>query len=209
MFPAHRHLLAGFRGTKASTHLINPAHIDHLPISKQRRLLRVDSARQLDQFADLNLGLSDSDNDGDDIEPEVLREGVAQFASLLPRAGTEPPPDSRSPSPAVSIDTQGQDEAKPGKGKGKNRRKRKGRRRRSKWANKCMYAELLEMHDVEPVWSESAGWSTGMNVDTMKDGLPEDLESAWVALAPVPTGKRCLAVTMQGVGVSGVGESVN
>ena len=93
--------------------------------------------------------------------------------------------------------------------KNKRRQRKKGKKKANEWANKCMYAELLEMHDVEPVWSESAGWSTCMNVDTMKDGLPEDLESAWVALAPVPTGKRCLAVTMQGVGVSGVGKSIN
>ena len=37
------------------------------------------------------------------------------------------------------------------------------------------------------------------------DGLPEDLESGWVAVAPVPVGKRCLAVTHQSSGIVGVG----
>lgn len=48
-----------------------------------------------------------------------------------------------------------------------------------------MYAELLEMvSDSSGVWDGAAA-----------DGLPADLESGWVALAPVPKGKRCLAVT--------------
>ncbi|KAH9941286.1 uncharacterized protein BXZ73DRAFT_75239 [Epithele typhae] len=60
----------------------------------------------------------------------------------------------------------------------------------NKWADKCMYAELLEM-------DESLGGIGG-------DGIPDDIETAFVALAPVPVGKRCLAVTHQASGVAGV-----
>ena len=60
------------------------------------------------------------------------------------------------------------------------------------WANKCMYAELLEMQETDL-------WPGG------EDGLPSDLESGWVALAPVPLGKRCLAIAHQGGGMIGVG----
>lgn len=58
-----------------------------------------------------------------------------------------------------------------------------------------MYAELLEMNSDEVGTSSLA-----------VDGLPMDLESAWVAVAPVPIGKRCLAVTHQSSGIAGVGE---
>ena len=37
------------------------------------------------------------------------------------------------------------------------------------------------------------------------DGIPHDLQTAWVALAPVPKGKRCLAVCNQANGVAGTG----
>lgn len=56
-----------------------------------------------------------------------------------------------------------------------------------------MYAELLEMQETDL-------WPGG------EDGLPSDLESGWVALAPVPLGKRCLAISHQGGGMIGVGE---
>lgn len=55
-----------------------------------------------------------------------------------------------------------------------------------------MYAELLEMQETDL-------WPGG------DDGLPSDLESGWVALAPVPVGKRCLAISHQGGGMIGVG----
>lgn len=73
------------------------------------------------------------------------------------------------------------------KGKKKQRKDKPG-----KWANKCMYAELLEMKD-DDAQSLSGG------------SLPDDLESEWVAVAPVPVGKRCLAVTHQSSGIIGVG----
>jgi snurportin-1 len=76
--------------------------------------------------------------------------------------------------------------------KQKTREKGEGRKP-NKWADRCMYAELLEMTQDDP-------WSVGR-----EDGLPDDLESGWVAVAPVPVGKRCLAVTHQSSGLSGIG----
>ena len=64
-----------------------------------------------------------------------------------------------------------------------------------------MYAELLEMKDSE-LWNsmiEVAG-------EGAQDGLPEDLQTGWVAVAPIPVGKRCLAISHQGSGTIGVGE---
>jgi len=53
-----------------------------------------------------------------------------------------------------------------------------------------MYAELLEMQETD-LWPG------------MEDGLPSDLETGWVALAPVPVGKRCIAISHQGGGTIG------
>ena len=80
----------------------------------------------------------------------------------------------------------------------KHRKKKKNKNKPNKWADKCMYAELLEMAADAP-WSESPGDAE------VSDGLPNDLESKWVAVGPVPVGKRCLAVTHQSAGISGVG----
>jgi len=41
------------------------------------------------------------------------------------------------------------------------------------------------------------------DASTGDDGLPPDLDTAWVALGPVPRGKRCLAVANQSPNVSG------
>jgi len=100
-------------------------------------------------------------------EPEILREGVAHLVSFLPSEnnGTLP-----------------------------GRLSRKDRKANARFANKIMYAELLEMKD-DPSYEPS-------NHD---DGLPPDLETAWVALAPVPQGKRCLAVSNQSTNVPGTG----
>ncbi|KAI5124675.1 hypothetical protein M0805_004283 [Coniferiporia weirii] len=161
---------------------------------KRKRLQRVDAARQLEQFAGLSLGVS-SDEDGDEDVPQLGEShktmgGVAQFASMLSVIDAEPPPESRSPSPYVEH----------GDGKTKKKKKtNKGKKKASKWANKCMYAELLEMRE-DKLWTGS--WDND-NL-SRHDGLPDDLETAWVGLAPVPVGKRCLAVTMQSAGVSGI-----
>lgn len=58
-----------------------------------------------------------------------------------------------------------------------------------------MYAELLEMSEDDP-WSDV-------------DGLPDNLETGWVAVGPVPVGKRCLAVTHQSSGIAGVGDYIS
>ena len=77
-----------------------------------------------------------------------------------------------------------------GKPKGKNVKP-------SKWADKCMYAELLEMKE--------GGFDASAD---LRDGVPEDIETGWVAVTPVPSGKRCIAVTHQTSGIAGVGESL-
>ena len=222
----------------------------------------MDESRQLDMFADLNLGDSDDEDDEDDNtathEPQIVREGVAQFAVMLQASGPSSTPQKSTNHP-LSSETKQKSKSKP------KRRKR----RKSKWADKCMYAELLEMNEdvlLEPLFSEVHGQhmvtpptassellsttpndpgNVGLNYPTqsnvfasthehehvlldndhgpatdtdplpiprigrhrLDDGIPEDLESAWVALAPVPAGKRCLAVTMKGAGWRGVGGS--
>lgn len=50
-----------------------------------------------------------------------------------------------------------------------------------------MYAELLEMRDAD-----DTTWGSPSRAE---DGLPKDLEREWIALAPVPKGKRCIAVS--------------
>jgi snurportin-1 len=77
---------------------------------------------------------------------------------------------------------------------------KKRRNKPNKWADKCMYAELLEMESDSP-------WST--EGESVKDSLPSDIEHGWVAVAPVPVVKQCLAVTHQSSGVVGVGMSWN
>jgi len=61
-----------------------------------------------------------------------------------------------------------------------------------------MYAELLEMKD--------GGLWNGVMEEGAQGGLPEDLQTGWVAVAPIPVGKRCLAISHQGSGTIGVGE---
>lgn len=51
-------------------------------------------------------------------------------------------------------------------------RRAKKRRSVSKWANMVMYAEPLDFTSI-----------------------PEDLQTDWIALAPVPKGKRCIMTT--------------
>ena len=41
---------------------------------------------------------------------------------------------------------------------------------------------------------------------TSSDGIPADLETGWVAVTPVPVGKRCLAITHAPSGIAGIGE---
>ncbi|KAF8870971.1 hypothetical protein CPB84DRAFT_1855294 [Gymnopilus junonius] len=188
---------------------------------KRRRAQKIDSARQLDLFADLTLGASD-DEDADANPPQNARPApgsIAQYAAMLssgyqdstptpftfsPPLSTENPPISipeiQVP-PDSAIQQPEPEQAKPRSPKKKRGGASKQKRRSnksSKWADKCMYAELLEMTPDEP-WDRGDGSDGESN-----DGLPKDLESAWVAVAPVPAGKRCLAVSHTSAGVSGL-----
>ncbi|KAF7794045.1 hypothetical protein EIP86_005173 [Pleurotus ostreatoroseus] len=177
---------------------------------KRRRAERFDSTRQLDLFADLNLGSSD---DEDEIVDEPVREGIAQYASLLSNASSTnavsfSPPTSSPPLAEPAIPNElGLTDGLPtsfGKRKGKGKRKPKIQTRHkgasqskkpSKWADKCMYAELLEMTDDLEMCDMDTGYG---------DGIPNDLETDWVAVTPVPVGKRCLAITHAASGIAGV-----
>ncbi|KAG8798636.1 hypothetical protein FRC17_007369 [Serendipita sp. 399] len=57
-------------------------------------------------------------------------------------------------------------------------------KRPSKWANVLMYAEILEMQGEGSV-------------------LPDDFGTAWMAVAPVPRGKRCLLIAYKHYGQEG------
>ncbi|PCH45122.1 hypothetical protein WOLCODRAFT_139399 [Wolfiporia cocos MD-104 SS10] len=176
---------------------------------KRRRAERFDSARQLDLFADLTLGASEDEgvDENDSLvqdEPEILREGVSQFASMLqPSANVS----SELPIPSESAmsSSQNSDVQSWGNKRGKNKRKGKPReaaaiaqprgsakKKQGKWADKCMYAELLEM--VEEIHDARIA----------RDGIPDNIETGWVAVTPVPVGKRCLAVIHQTSGIAGV-----
>lgn len=156
---------------------------------KRRRAKKIDSARQLDLFADLNLGPSDDDESaphGRD-DSALSRAAIAPYALMLGHDNNPSSIDNHV-NPPPTVVPEFLKESK------KNKKKRKNKNKLNKWADKCMYAELLEM-TADDTWSSS--------VDTPNDGLPSDLESAWVAVGPVPVGKRCLAVTHQSSGITG------
>jgi hypothetical protein len=115
----------------------------------------------------------------------VIREGIAIYASL---AGT-------SDVSGTLVAPRTDDGSHLKKKHSKNKRKRT--KKPSKWADKCMYAELLEMKEEPNLWGDHS--------NDAGDGLPSDLERSWVAVAPVPTGKRCLAITHQSTsGIIGI-----
>jgi hypothetical protein len=163
-----KNLMTGSGRTKTSMLplLIVPAHLSNL--LAQRRAQRMESARQLDLFADLNLGKSDEEEDADAQEdPGVVRMGIASYAPLLPSSASESPAsDTRMASVSGS---------EPPAARKRKKRKPKSKKENftanSKWAEQCMYAELLEMNE-DNTWGIS---------DSSADGLPEDLETAWVA----------------------------
>ena len=197
-----------------------------MDLALQRRAERIDSARSLDILADLSLGQSDDEADDNDDVPggadHIVREGISQFATMLPPPPPPVPTSSTSsesaqpPAPESSMQTQERKRGK-NKRKGKSRAsqadgsrsqgasgqsaptKSKGKggknAKPSKWADKCMYAELLEMKEGFDACGD------------MHDGIPQDIETGWVAVTPIPVGKRCLAVTHQASGVAGVGTS--
>ncbi|KAI0674125.1 hypothetical protein C8Q78DRAFT_966687 [Trametes maxima] len=175
---------------------------------KRRRAERIDSTRQLDFFADLTLGPSDDEGDEEDanqVRQDAVQEGISQFASMLPPSSSSgvPPATPATPgnaaqpaSPDVRMRIQTHKKTK-NKRKGKGRQDaqsqpKSNKKKPSKWADKCMYAELLEMKDgFDPSGS-------------LHDGIPEDIETGWVAVTPIPVGKRCLAVTHQTSGIAGI-----
>ncbi|KAI0330070.1 hypothetical protein GY45DRAFT_1354154 [Cubamyces sp. BRFM 1775] len=187
---------------------------------KRRRAERIDSTRQLDFFADLTLGPSDDEGDEDDNSGStgVVRQGISQFAFMLPSASTSSLPAAAQATPAsqpstsstsapdnappMDVNMQVQATIKRPKNKRKGKYKanagdstsKSGRRnaKPSKWADKCMYAELLEMKD---------GFDASGD---LRDGIPDDIETGWVAVTPIPVGKRCLAVTHQTSGIAGI-----
>jgi hypothetical protein len=133
----------------------------------------------------MSLGQSEEDEDKAD-EAHSQLNGIASFTSFLEPSGSNIAIPSPAPAPSDLVVSE------PARKKGKRKRKHRptpSGPKPSRWADKCMYAELLEM-------SPEGSWTCG---------LPQDLETGWVAVGPVPAGKRCLAVTHQSAGVAGVG----
>ncbi|KAF8508257.1 hypothetical protein BU17DRAFT_56833 [Hysterangium stoloniferum] len=152
---------------------------------KRKRAQRVDSSRNLDSFASLSLGPDDDDHPNED--PEILPEGISRVASLL-----SPVSESAAATSSLSLPLRStaSNETPPDTSK-----KGKSRKPNAQFANKIMYAELLEMHDDPALLDGSVHDDTDTtNADC---SLPADLDTNWVALAPVPRGKRCLAVCNQ------------
>ncbi|VDC07446.1 unnamed protein product [Peniophora sp. CBMAI 1063] len=187
--------MSGFESRRAAFKLPPSAVLDRtqtqasrrakaLEEQKRRRAERFESERHIDLFADLNLGASDNEDEVG--EPEVLQEGIGRLAGLV------------QPASEASGSTFTVQHAEPVDGKKK--RKKKKKKRISPWADQCMYAELLEM--TADASRRQVG-SLGEDIE-VDDGLPADLETAWVAVAPVPAGKRCLAICHQGSGAVGV-----
>lgn len=166
----------------------------------QRRAQRVDSSRQLDFFADLNLGPSDDEG----VAQDDSETAVESAAITIPSTRMGGLLDTDIPDGTGLPEVFGNSHVfrKDGKRRAQKKRKGKGKgpeRKANKWADKCMYAELLEMLDDPRSDLPGNG--------QFNDGLPADLETSWVAVAPVPLGKRCLAVTHQSSGLMGIGQS--
>ncbi|KAJ1302128.1 hypothetical protein OPQ81_000957 [Rhizoctonia solani] len=161
---------------------------------RKNRALRIDAARNIDLFAGLSLNerIPDGDDSSSEDENNTLPQstmGVARFLTQMEKPSASPlgkdsdPPNSdglNGPSDPAAQTPAKSPKPKTAGSKGKSKPKRPKQRKATKWADKCMYAELLEMQDSGNPW---------------EDGLPKDLEREWVALAPVPKGKRCIAVS--------------
>jgi snurportin-1 len=155
--------------------------------------LRIDAARNIDLFAGLSLserGTADGDDSesSDDNTMPASSIGVARFLNQMDPPLSPPASGAPNPNPPSSISKNQaqlkQPKPKVAASKPKGKSKRSKQRKATKWADKCMYAELLEMRDTGDTWASGGD-----------DGLPKDLEREWVALAPVPKGKRCVAVS--------------
>ncbi|KAJ3919296.1 hypothetical protein F5877DRAFT_78184 [Lentinula edodes] len=170
---------------------------------KRKRALKFDLSR----FAELKLGDDDEEdeeegNGSEEINQDgfkVVHSGIASFTSEMSE-----PSQLSSAVPTTTIETQSNQKSKP-KSKAKPKKK-KGRKRSSsnaQWADKIMYAELLEMSDSDVAASTMYLDNNGF------DGLPPNLHTSWVALSPVPIGKRCLAITRDGPGRNPVPRNKN
>jgi snurportin-1 len=155
---------------------------------KKRRAQKIELARNIDLLGSLSLSPqvepSNTTNDSDEGAeiPLIVREGLSNYASLV--APTASPMQAQLEPTSTE------------KRKRKKKKQTVGTSRPKSgaptYANRCMYAELLEMHE-ESQWSVDG--VDGMSIEKRTNGLPDNLETRWVALAPIPMGKRCLAVT--------------
>ena len=210
----------------------------------KRREQRYDSSRQLDILSNLDLGPSDDEDDDSREPPQIIRNGISQFASLLSLEAVPPsktPGQQPSHSPQVDNvfgavagghvhvqqpdhQTNDVEQASPQPSTAHKKKKKKAKRRqkpqspsiatelsqhpttsktpgkkRNQWADRCMYAELLELNP---------GAALNPQID-IEDGLPDDLDTgAWIAVSGVPVGKRCLAVTYASSGIAGTGTNI-
>ncbi|KIO33772.1 hypothetical protein M407DRAFT_229640 [Tulasnella calospora MUT 4182] len=200
---------------------------DALAEQKRKRAERVQSSRNIDLFAGLSISSPKADgtslpNDEDDEDDVIIpHQGLAQFVKMLPSASssTLPTPSEPEIPPEHQLPT-----AFGSTSLAHARRKRKPKHNRAKkskkpakeedmavetadgddgelegnplLANAIMYAELLEMNADLVEWNR-----TNLQQDdpTIPDGIPWDLETGWVALAPIPRGKRCMAISYQAV----------
>ncbi|KAG8859544.1 hypothetical protein FRB96_004428 [Tulasnella sp. 330] len=179
---------------------------------KKKRAERIESSRNIDLFQNLSISSTlpsitenrrqiDEDDEGDDEDgPQIAHQGLAQFVSMLPAASSEMLPPVSEPLPEQQLPTSFVGRNKPkksSKSKGKNSNRARARsgdmmdddgphQRYDPLANSIMYAELLEMFPLatDPYYQ-------------IPDTLPSDLLTGWTVLSPIPTGKRCLAVSYQ------------
>lgn len=144
----------------------------------------------------------DDEDEDDEDDVRIAPRGLAHFASMLP----PPPPQTDSPSTSAIQEELQLPTSFVGKKKQRKKKTKAGKPKaddtsmpvdeddednedyRGPLANAIMYAELLEMANTD---NAMVSW------DDLPDTLPSDLLTGWVALAPVPPGKRCLAVSYQ------------
>lgn len=172
----------------------------------QKRAERIESSRNIDLFQKLSLSTAqedtrkDDDEDDEDEDPQIAPQGLAQFASMLPSASHQPPTPMSTISAELQLPT-----SFTGRNKRRSGKSKKGSHRDPSLdvnvmdfdddlrphplANSIMYAELLEMF---PFATNQDPFCT-----IPADTLPSDLLTGWVVLSPVPSGKRCLAVSHQ------------